>query len=125
MCIRDSNKRSIAIDMGQEAGADLIRQLAAKADIVVENYKVGGLKKFGLDFAALQAVNPRLVYCSITGFGQHGPYAERGGYEFVAQAVGGFMGITGEVGGEPLKAGVAICELFTGMYAVSYTHLWA
>jgi len=113
------NKRSIAIDMGQEAGADLIRQLAAKADIVVENYKVGGLKKFGLDFAALQAVNPRLVYCSITGFGQNGPYAERGGYDFVAQAMGGLMGITGEVGGEPLKAGVAICDLFTGMYATT------
>ena len=113
------NKRSIAIDMGNANGAALIRQLAAKADIVVENFKVGGLKKFGLDYEALKAVNPRLIYCSITGFGQYGPYAERGGYDFVAQAMGGIMSITGEVGGTPLKTGVAICDLFTGMYATT------
>ena len=113
------NKRSIAIDMGRPEGAALIRRLAEKADVVVENFKVGGLKKFGLDYESIRAVNPRAVYCSITGFGQYGPYAERGGYDFVAQAMGGIMSITGEVGGTPLKTGVAICDLFTGMYATT------
>ena len=113
------NKRSIAIDMGHPEGAALIRRLAGKADIVVENFKVGGLRKFGLDYESIRALNPRAVYCSITGFGQYGPYAERGGYDFVAQAMGGIMSITGEVGGTPLKTGVAICDLFTGMYATT------
>jgi len=113
------NKRSIAIDMGHPEGAALIRRLAEKADIVVENFKVGGLRKFGLDYESIRALNPRAVYCSITGFGQYGPYAERGGYDFVAQAMGGIMSITGEVGGTPLKTGVAICDLFTGMYATT------
>jgi crotonobetainyl-CoA:carnitine CoA-transferase CaiB-like acyl-CoA transferase len=111
------NKRSAAINLADPAGAALIRALAAKADIVVENFKVGGLAKYGLDYAGLAAVNPRLVYCSITGFGQTGPYTDRGGYDFVAQGMGGFMSITGEEGGEPLRAGVATADLSTGMYA--------
>jgi len=111
------NKRSAAINLADPAGAALIRELAAKADILVENFKVGGLAKYGLDYPALAAINPRLVYCSITGFGQTGPYADRGGYDFVAQGMGGFMSITGEDGGEPLRAGVAMADLSTGMYA--------
>ncbi|CAN5154598.1 CaiB/BaiF CoA-transferase family protein [soil metagenome] len=111
------NKRSAAINLADPQGADLIRKLAAKADIVVENFKVGGLKKYGLDFDSLIAINPRLVYCSITGFGQTGPYTERGGYDFVAQGMGGFMSITGEEHGPPLRAGVAMADLSTGMFA--------
>ena len=111
------NKRSIAIDMSNPDGANLIKRLAVKADIVVENFKVGGLAKYGLDHASLAAINPRLVYCSITGFGQTGPYAERPGYDFVAQGMGGFMSLTGEEGGMPLRAGVAMADLSTGMYA--------
>ena len=98
-------------------GAALIRRLAAEADILVENFKVGGLKKYGLDYASIAAINPRIVYCSITGFGQTGPYKDRGGYDFVAQGMGGFMSITGEEHGGPLRAGVAIADLSTGMYA--------
>jgi crotonobetainyl-CoA:carnitine CoA-transferase CaiB-like acyl-CoA transferase len=111
------NKRSAAINLADEAGADLIRRLAARADILVENFKVGGLARYGLDYPSLKAINPRLVYCSITGFGQTGPYADRAGYDFIAQGMGGFMSITGETGGEPLKAGVAMADLSTGMYA--------
>lgn len=111
------NKRSIAIDMAHPDGQALIRQLAAEADIVVENFKVGGLNKYGLDYATLRAINPRLVYCSITGFGQNGPYADRPGYDFVAQGMGGFMSITGEEGGGPLRAGVAMADLSTGNMA--------
>ena len=111
------NKRSVAVDLANPEGAALIRKLAAQADIVVENFKVGGLAKYGLDYAALSAVNPRLVFCSITGFGQTGPYRDRGGYDFVAQGMGGFMSITGEAGGQPLRAGVAMADLSTGMYA--------
>ncbi|MFA5962830.1 MAG: CaiB/BaiF CoA-transferase family protein [Sphingomonas sp.] len=111
------NKRSAAINLADPAGAALIRELAAKADILVENFKVGGLAKYGLDYASLAALNPRLVYCSITGFGQTGPYASRGGYDFVAQGMGGFMSITGEADGGPLRAGVAMADLSTGMYA--------
>ncbi|WP_336962651.1 CaiB/BaiF CoA-transferase family protein [Sphingobium aquiterrae] len=111
------NKRSAAINLADPAGADIIRKLAAQADIVVENFKVGGLKKYGLDHASLSAINPRLVYCSITGFGQTGPYTDRGGYDFVAQGMGGFMSITGEENGGPLRAGVAMADLSTGMYA--------
>jgi len=116
------NKRSVAIDFAKPEGAALIRRLAETSDVVIENFKVGGLAKYGLDFASLQAVNPRLVYCSITGFGQSGPYAERGGYDFVAQAMGGMMSLTGQPaseGGEPVKAGIAICDLFTGVYAAT------
>ncbi|WP_336950355.1 CaiB/BaiF CoA-transferase family protein [Sphingobium aromaticivastans] len=111
------NKRSAAINLATPQGADLIRKLAAEADILVENFKVGGLKKYGLDYESLRAINPRLVYCSITGFGQTGPYADRGGYDFVAQGMGGFMSITGEENGGPLRAGVAMADLSTGMFA--------
>lgn len=115
------SKRSLAIDIATKQGAALVRDLAAKADIFVENFRVGGLAKYGLDYASLARINPRLVYCSITGFGQSGPYARRGGYDFVAQAMGGLMSVTGQPegtpGAEPLKTGVAICDLFTGMYA--------
>lgn len=112
------NKRSIAVDLARAEGQALIRKLAAQADIVVENFKVGGLKKYGLDYASLSAINPRLVYCSITGFGQTGPYADRPGYDFVAQGMGGFMSITGEEGGGPLRAGVAMADLSTGSMAM-------
>jgi crotonobetainyl-CoA:carnitine CoA-transferase CaiB-like acyl-CoA transferase len=111
------NKRSAAINLADPQGAALIRRLAAKADILVENFKVGGLEKYGLDYASIRAVNPRIVYCSITGFGQTGPYKDRGGYDFVAQGMGGFMSITGEEHGGPLRAGVAMADLSTGMYA--------
>ena len=105
-------KKSAAIDFAQPDGAALVRRLAADADIVVENFKVGGLEKFGLDATSLRAANPRLIYASITGFGQSGPYAERAGYDFIIQGMGGMMAITGlpdeEPGGGPLRAGVAV-----------------
>ena len=111
------NKRSAAIDLAAPSGAALIRRLAAEADILVENFKVGGLAKYGLDYASIAAINPGIVYCSITGFGQSGPYATRGGYDFVAQGMGGFMSVTGEEGGGPLRAGVAMADLSTGNFA--------
>ena len=111
------NMRWAATNLATPEGAELIRKLAAEADIVVENFKVGGLKKYGLDYDSLSAINPRLVYCSITGFGQTGPYTDRGGYDFVAQGMGGFMSITGEEDGGPLRAGVAMADLSTGMFA--------
>ena len=114
-------KRSAAIDFAQPEGAALVRRLALDCDVVVENFRVGGLAKFGLDAAALRAANPRLIYASITGFGQDGPYADRAGYDFIIQGMGGMMSVTGlpdgEPGGGPLRAGVAIADLFTGMYA--------
>jgi len=114
-------KLSVAVDFTHPDGQSLIRDLARRADVVVENYKVGGLAKYGLDYASLAAVNPRLVYCSITGFGQTGPYADRAGYDFAIQGIGGFMSITGErddrPGGGPQKAGIAISDLMSGMYA--------
>jgi formyl-CoA transferase len=113
-------KKSAAIDFAQPDGADLVRKLAADADVVVENFKVGGLKKFGLDAGSLRGANPRLVYASITGFGQDGPYADRAGYDFIIQGMGGMMSITGlpdgEPGGGPMRSGVAVADLFTGMY---------
>jgi formyl-CoA transferase len=113
-------KKSAAIDFAQPEGAALVRRLAEQADIVVENFKVGGLEKFGLDAASLRSANSRLVYASITGFGQDGPYADRAGYDFMIQAMGGLMSITGlpdgEPGGGPLRVGVAVADLFTGMY---------
>ncbi|TVV77283.1 CaiB/BaiF CoA transferase family protein [Sphingomonas solaris] len=115
------NKRSVAVNLADPRGADLIRRLAVEADIVVENFKVGGLARYGLDYASLAAINPRLVYTSITGFGQTGPYANRPGYDFVAQAMGGLMSITGEKEGAPLKVGVAMADLSTGMYATVST----
>jgi len=115
------NKRSITCDIATPAGQALIRQLAAKADVFVENYKVGDMARYGLDFESLRAINPKLVYCSITGFGQTGPYKERAGYDFAIQAMGGLMSVTGErddlPGGGPQKVGVAVADLFTGLYA--------
>jgi len=111
-------KRSIAVDFSKPEGAETVRQLIATADVLIENFKLGGLKKYGLDYASLKAINPRLVYCSITGFGQDGPYAPRAGYDFIIQAMAGMMSITGEPGREPQKAGVAISDLFTGLYSV-------
>lgn len=115
------NKRSITVDISTPEGQDIVRQLAAHADVVLENYKVGQLAKYGLDYASIKAVKPDVVYCSITGFGQTGPYAARAGYDFIVQGMGGFMSLTGErddlPGGGPQKAGVAISDLMTGMYA--------
>lgn len=114
-------KRSITVDMATPEGQAIIRDLAARADILVENYKFGGLKKYGLDYASLAALNPRLIYCSITGFGQTGPYAPRAGYDFLIQGMGGLMSITGErddlPGGGPQKAGVALADVMTGLYS--------
>jgi len=112
-------KRSIAIDFSQAEDLAIVRRLVKDADIVVENFKVGGLKKFGLDYASLSAINPGLIYCSITGFGQTGPYAPRPGYDAMIQALGGLMSITGTQDGEPMKVGVAVVDLFTGVYASS------
>jgi formyl-CoA transferase len=113
-------KKSAAIDFAQPEGAALVRKLAEQADVVVENFKVGGLKKFGLDASSLRGANPRLIYASITGFGQDGPYADRAGYDFIIQGMGGLMSITGlpdgEPGGGPMRVGVAVADLFTGMY---------
>ncbi len=115
------NKRSVTIDMATPEGQQLIRQMALQADVVVENFKVGGLEQYGLDHASLRALNPRLVYCSITGFGQDGPYAERAGCDLMVQAMAGMMSITGradgEPGGGPLRVGVAVVDVFTGLYA--------
>ena len=110
-------KRSVAIDMATAEGQAQIRELARGADIVIENFKVGGLKKYGLDAESLRAINPRLVYCSITGFGQTGPYADRAGYDFMIQGMGGIMDLTGDPEGEPQKIGVAYADIFTGVYA--------
>jgi crotonobetainyl-CoA:carnitine CoA-transferase CaiB-like acyl-CoA transferase len=111
-------KRSIAADFETPEGQELVRRLAAHADVVIENFKVGGLKKYGLDYESLQKVNPRLVYCSITGFGQNGPYAARAGYDFMIQGMGGIMDLTGNHDGEPQKIGVAFADIFTGVYSV-------
>ena len=114
-------KKSAAIDFATPQGAELVRRLAEQSDVVVENYRVGGLAKFGLDAASLRAANSKLIVASITGFGQDGPYAERAGYDFIIQGMGGMMSVTGlpdgEPGGGPMRAGVAIADLFTGMYA--------
>ncbi|GGY08620.1 CaiB/BaiF CoA transferase family protein [Paludibacterium paludis] len=112
-------KRSVTVDITRPEGQDIIRRLAAEADVVLENYKVGGLAKYGLDYAALSAVNPALVYCSITGFGQDGPYASMPGYDFIIQGMSGLMSITGPADGEPHKVGVATTDLFTGLYAAN------
>ena len=113
-------KKSAAIDFAEPDGSELVRRLAAKADVVVENFKVGGLEKFGLDAKSLRTANPRLIYASITGFGQDGPYADRAGYDFIIQGMGGMMSVTGlpddQPGGGPMRAGVAIADLFTGLY---------
>ncbi|EHK62986.1 CaiB/BaiF CoA transferase family protein [Achromobacter arsenitoxydans] len=115
------NKRSVEADMATPEGAALIRELAAVSDILVENFKVGGLAKYGLDYQSVKDINPRLIYCSVTGFGQDGPFAQRPGYDFMIQGMGGLMSITGErddlPGGGPQKAGVAVTDIVTGMYA--------
>ena len=111
-------KRSVAVDFSTPPGAETVKRLVATADVLVENFKLGGLKKYGLDYEALKEINPRLVYCSITGFGQDGPYAPRAGYDFIIQGIGGLMSITGEPGREPQKVGVAVSDIFTGLYSV-------
>jgi crotonobetainyl-CoA:carnitine CoA-transferase CaiB-like acyl-CoA transferase len=117
------NKQSVTIDFTLPEGQKLVRELAAKSDIVIENFKVGGLKAYGLDYESLQAENPRLIYCSITGFGQTGPYAKRAGYDFMIQGLGGLMSLTGRPDGEegagPVKVGVALTDILTGLYSTS------
>ena len=112
-------KYSVCIDMASQPGQQLICQLVEKSDVLIENFKVGGLNKFGLDYASLKSINPKLVYCSITGFGQTGPYSERAGYDFMIQAMGGLMSVTGESDGEPMKVGVALADVMTGLYAAN------
>ncbi len=111
-------KSSVCIDMAAAEGQSLIKQLAAVSDVVVENFKVGGLRKYGLDYESLRESNPKLIYCSITGFGQNGPYANRAGYDFMIQGMAGVMSITGEPDGEPMKMGVAFADVFAGLHAV-------
>jgi crotonobetainyl-CoA:carnitine CoA-transferase CaiB-like acyl-CoA transferase len=117
------NKRSVTVDMASPEGQDLIRQLARQSDVLVENFKAGGLARYGLDYDSLKVVNPRLVYCSITGFGQTGPYAARAGYDFLIQGLGGLMSVTGrpddQPGGGPMKVGVALTDILTGLYAAN------
>ncbi|MFG1263307.1 CaiB/BaiF CoA transferase family protein [Xanthobacter aminoxidans] len=110
-------KRSVAVDFETEDGQKIIRALARQSDVLIENFKVGGLKKYGLDYESLKKENPRLVYCSVTGFGQDGPYAPRAGYDFLVQGMGGIMDLTGAPDGEPQKVGVAFADIFTGLYA--------
>ena len=115
------NKQSVTIDFTKPEGQRLVRELAAKSDILIENFKVGGLEAYGLDYASLKAVNPQLIYCSITGFGQTGPYAKRAGYDFMIQGLGGLMSLTGRPAGEegagPVKVGVALTDILTGLYS--------
>ncbi len=117
------NKQSVTIDFTHPEGQKLVRDLAAKSDIVIENFKVGGLAAYGLDYPSLKAINPRLIYCSITGFGQSGPYAKRPGYDFMIQALGGLMSLTGlpegEEGAGPVKVGVALTDILTGLYSTT------
>ena len=111
------NKRSVAIDLSKPEGQELVRQLAAQADIVLENFRVGGLAKYGLDYPSLKAVKPDLIYCSITGFGQTGPDKDKGGYDFLIQGMSGLMSVTGDADGHPLKVGIPVSDLTTGLYA--------
>ncbi len=112
-------KQSVCIDMSHPDGQALIQDLAKDCDVLIENFKLGGLKKYNLDYPALKRINPRLVYCSITGFGQTGPYADRAGYDFMIQAMGGMMSVTGEADGLPMKIGVALADVLTGLYAAN------
>ncbi len=112
------NKRSVIADLKTAEGQDFVRRLAAQSDILIENFKSGGLAKYGLDFESLRSINPKLIYCSITGFGHTGPYASFAGYDFIVQGMSGLMSITGEKGGQPMKTGVAVADLFTGVYSV-------
>ncbi|MEX0853979.1 MAG: CaiB/BaiF CoA-transferase family protein [Bauldia sp.] len=111
-------KRSIAVDLARPEGRQAVARLAARADVLIENFKVGGLRKFGLDYGSLKPTNRRLVYCSVSGFGRTGPYAARPGYDFLIQGLGGIMDLTGDPEGEPQKVGVAFADIFTGLYAV-------
>jgi crotonobetainyl-CoA:carnitine CoA-transferase CaiB-like acyl-CoA transferase len=111
-------KHSVCIDIATPEGQSLIKALVAKSDILIENFKVGGLAKYGLDYESLRAEFPRLIYCSITGFGQNGPYANRAGYDFMIQGMSGLMSVTGEPDGQPMKVGVAFADIFTGLYSV-------
>jgi glutaryl-CoA transferase len=111
-------KRSITVDFRTEEGQDIVRKLVKDADVLIENFKVGGLAKYSLDYESLKKVNPKLVYCSITGFGQDGPYAHRAGYDFMIQGMGGIMDLTGDPEGDPQKIGVAFADIFTGLYGV-------
>ena len=111
-------KASVTADLKTEEGRALVLALAADADVLIENFKVGGLAKYGLDYASLAAINPKLVYCSITGFGQDGPYAGRAGYDYIIQGMSGLMSFTGEPDGQPMKVGVAVTDIFTGLYSV-------
>jgi len=111
-------KRSIELDFESEDGRRIVKKLAARSDVLIENFKVGGLAKFGLDYASLSKDNPRLIYCSVTGFGQTGPYASRAGYDLMAQGMGGIMDLTGTLDGEPQRAGVPVADIFTGIYSV-------
>jgi len=111
-------KRSIELDFESEDGRRIVTKLAARSDVLIENFKVGGLAKFGLDYASLSKVNPRLIYCSVTGFGQTGPYAARAGYDLMAQGMGGIMDLTGAPDGEPQRAGVPVADISTGIYSV-------
>jgi crotonobetainyl-CoA:carnitine CoA-transferase CaiB-like acyl-CoA transferase len=112
-------KRSITCDFRTAEGQEVVRRLVADADVVIENFKVGGLAKYGLDWESLRKVNPRLIYCSITGFGQDGPYAHRAGYDFIIQGMSGLMSVTGPADGQPQKVGVAVTDIFTGVYAAT------
>ena len=112
-------KRSVIADFRKPEDQDFVRKLVADADILIENFKVGGLKKYGLDYECLKQVNPRLIYCSITGFGQTGPYAHRAGYDYIIQGMSGLMSVTGEPAGQPQKVGVAVADVFTGIYSAT------
>ncbi len=112
-------KRSVICDFRTPEGQEFVRELIAEADILIENFKVGGLAKYGLDYDSLRAVNPRLIYCSVTGFGQDGPYAHRAGYDYIVQGMSGLMSVTGPADGEPQKVGVAVTDVFTGIYAAT------
>jgi crotonobetainyl-CoA:carnitine CoA-transferase CaiB-like acyl-CoA transferase len=112
-------KQSIVIDLASADGQAQLRDLVREADILIENFKVGGLKKYGMDYESLSAINPALIYCSITGFGQDGPYAHRAGYDYIIQGMSGLMSITGDPDGQPQRAGVAVTDLFTGLYSVT------
>jgi crotonobetainyl-CoA:carnitine CoA-transferase CaiB-like acyl-CoA transferase len=111
-------KRSVALDFRTEEGREAVRRLAQRSDVLIENFKVGGLAKYGLDYESLRKLNPGLIYCSVTGFGQDGPYAQRAGYDYIVQGMGGIMDLTGDPDGEPQKIGVAFADIFTGLYGV-------
>ncbi|MGR3270899.1 CoA transferase [Thalassococcus profundi] len=112
-------KSSVVVDLASDEGQERMRELIADADILIENFKVGGLRKYGMDYDSLSALNPALIYCSITGFGQDGPYAHRAGYDYIIQGMSGLMSITGDPDGQPQRAGVAVTDLFTGVYSVA------